>query len=259
MPNSIRDIEDISIDEENKKGSSLLTAFIAFFIILIWLIIFALFIKLDIGSFGSGVLAPLIKDIPIINKVLPNTEIDMGNPWDEEVPYTSLAEAIIRIEELERENEILSLDLDADAKSVAQLRAEVERLRIFEENQLNFDEMKSKFDNEVVFAENAPSIEAYKEFYEMIDPTNAEEIYRQVVEQMQYTYGIKEKAEIYRKMEPKAAALVLETMTADLRAVSEILLAMRPRESAAILDEMDPVSAARITKVMLDMDEERLQ
>ena len=98
----------------------------------------------------------------------------------------------------------------------------------------------------------------YKQFYEDINPANAELIYRQVVEQLQYSEAIKEKAEIYRKMEPKAAAKILETMTADIESVAKILLAMRPKESADILAEMDYVLAAKITKKMLDMDEERL-
>ena len=59
-------------------------------------------------------------------------------------------------------------------------------------------------------------------------------------------------------MDPKAAAKILETMTADVESVAKILLAMKPKESASILAEMDHVLAAKITKKMLDMDEERL-
>ena len=91
-----------------------------------------------------------------------------------------------------------------------------------------------------------------------MDPANAEIIYRQVVEQMQYSSAILEKAEIYRKMDAKAAANILETLSADLEAVAEILLSMRPKESAAIMAEMDSLFAAKITKKMLDMDAERL-
>jgi flagellar motility protein MotE (MotC chaperone) len=67
-----------------------------------------------------------------------------------------------------------------------------------------------------------------------------------------------EKANIYKSMDPKAAAKILETMTADVESVAKILLAMKPKESAQILAEMDYVLAAKITKKMLDMDEERL-
>jgi flagellar motility protein MotE (MotC chaperone) len=59
-------------------------------------------------------------------------------------------------------------------------------------------------------------------------------------------------------MDPDAAAQILETMTADVEAVAQILLSMKPKESAAILAEMDNVVAAKITKKMLDMDAEKL-
>lgn len=59
-------------------------------------------------------------------------------------------------------------------------------------------------------------------------------------------------------MDPEAAAEILQTMTADVGAVARILLAMKPQESAKILAEMDSMVAAKITKKMLDMGEERL-
>ncbi|HCM14201.1 MAG TPA: hypothetical protein DHW85_13585, partial [Lachnospiraceae bacterium] len=64
--------------------------------------------------------------------------------------------------------------------------------------------------------------------------------------------------DIYRKMEPKAAAGILETMSADIESVAQILLSMKPAESAKIMAEMDSVFAAKVTKKMLDMDKEKL-
>ena len=136
--------------------------------------------------------------------------------------------------------------------------AELERLKVFEEKQSEFEVEEYEFEKNVVFAEAAPSIEEYKKYYEEINPANAERIYRQVVEQLQYAGAIQEKANIYKSMEPEAAARILETMTADVESVAKILLAMKPKESAAILAEMDHVLAAKITKKMLDMDEARL-
>ena len=46
-------------------------------------------------------------------------------------------------------------------------------------------------------------------------------------------------------------------MSADTEAVAQILLSMRPTESAEIMAEMDSVYA-KVTKKMLDMDKERL-
>lgn len=244
-------------DRVDNEGSKVLTVLIALLITIIWFVIFGLLIKFDVGGFGSGVLRPIIKDVPIINKILPDISEEQL-AFEKDYAYSSLAEAVARIKELETLiEEIENEDKGEDAEK-ADLLAELERLKIFEETQSEFEEREKEFDKNVVFAEAAPSIEEYKSYYEAINPSNAEEIYRQVVEQLQYAGAIKEKADIYKNMDPEAAARILETMTADVESVSKILLAMKPKESASILAEMDYVLAAKITKKMLDMDEERL-
>ena len=54
-------------------------------------------------------------------------------------------------------------------------------------------------------------------------------------------------------MEPKAAAKILETMTADIESWQD-LIGHGPRK-CRYLAEMDYVLAAKITKKMLDMDD----
>ncbi|CUH92392.1 MotE family protein [Herbinix luporum] len=244
-------------DGMDKEGGKILTVLIALLIAIIWFAIFGILIKFDVGGFGSGVLRPIIKDVPLINKILPDiSEEELANEKDYD--YTSLAEAVAKIKDLEAQIDKMEESKKEDSDKIDELTAELERLRIFEKNQEEFEKRQLEFDKKVVFAEGAPDLKEYKQFYEDINPANAELIYRQVVEQLQYSEAIKEKAEIYRKMEPKAAAKILETMTADIESVAKILLAMRPKESADILAEMDYVLAAKITKKMLDMDEERL-
>ena len=58
--------------EQESKGSKAVTALIAIIIILIWLAVFAFLIKLDVGGIGSNVLYPVLKDVPVINKILPD-------------------------------------------------------------------------------------------------------------------------------------------------------------------------------------------
>lgn len=252
------------VANEEVKESTLLTILITILIIIIWLAVFVIFVKLDIGRFGSSVLAPVIKDVPVLNMILPGelgTQKDKSKTDNEindilNLEYGSLEEAIARIKELEKENK--RLKKNNKGGDVEELQKEIDRLKFFEENQLAFEEIKLKFDKEVVFTNNAPSIEEYQAYYELIDPVNAELIYRQVVEQIQYNEGIKEKAEIYGRMEPAAAARILEVMTADTDSIAKILLNMKPKASAAILGEMDNVFAARITKKMIDLDEEKL-
>lgn len=242
---------------EKREGNKVLTILIALMLVIIWLAVFGILIKLDFGGFGSGVLRPILKDVPLINRILPDVS-EIGLNEENEYEYESLAEAVAKIHELEATIEDMKQDGVSNSSTVAELQAEIDRLKVFEENQLEFEERVKEFEKKVVFAEQAPDIEEYKKFYEDIDPTHAEELYKQVIEQLQYSDAIKEKADIYRKMEPKAAAKILETMTADVESVAKILLSMKPKESAAILAEMDNVVAAKITKKMLDMDAERL-
>ncbi len=248
---------DKAADTAKKEGSKVLTILIALLIVIIWLAIFGLLIKLDVGGFGSGVLRPILKDVPLISRILPevpDVQVAEENNYD----YKSLTEAVAKIKQLERTIEDMQKTSTDDSTDVAELQAEIARLKVFEENQQAFEDRVKEFDKNVVFNENAPSIEEYKAYYEQINPTNAEEIYRQVIEQLQYSDAILEKAEIYRRMEPAAAAQILETMTADVGSVAEILLSMKPTDSANILAQMDSVIAAKITKKMLDMDAEKL-
>lgn len=249
--------KDKAANKDKKEGSKLLTILIALFIVIIWLALFGALIKLDVGGFGSGVLRPILKDVPVINMILPNVS-DVQLAQENDYEYKSLTEAIAKIKELEATIADMETSTTDNTDTVAELQAEIDRLKVFEDNQAAFEEQKKEFDQNVVFAEAAPSIEEYKKYYEEMDPTNAAEIYRQVVEQLQYSDAIKEKADIYKSMDPKAAAQILETMTADVESVAQILLSMKSKESAAILTEMDSVVAAKITKKMLDMDTEKL-
>ncbi len=242
---------------ENEKsiGSKITIAVIVLLVILIWLVVFALLIKLDVNGLGSSVLRPLIKDIPVVNKILPDvSEEELA--YENDYPYKSLEEAIDKIKELEKENAALSKDKTSAEKTVTEQEAEIDKLKVYEDNEKAFEARVKEFDEKVVFADQAPDVEEYKKYYESIEPANAEEIYRQVVEQLQYSNAIKEKADIYKKMKPDAAAAILETMTADIDTVAQMLLSMNASQSSAILAAMDPTAAAKITKKMIDMDAE---
>lgn len=99
---------------------------------MIWLAIFALCVRWDVGGFGSSVLAPVLKDVPVLNKILPDTEKD-SLIVDDEYPYATLKEAVARIKELEAQLEAAqSTNTDDDSK-IAELQAEVDRLKQYEE------------------------------------------------------------------------------------------------------------------------------
>ena len=58
--------------DEQIDGSSVSVVMVTLFIIIIWLGILGLLIKMDVGGFGSNVLTPIFKDIPVINMILPS-------------------------------------------------------------------------------------------------------------------------------------------------------------------------------------------
>lgn len=234
---------------EEKEGifSRILTIIIVLFIVAIWLAIFALLIKYDVGGFGSTVLRPMLKDIPCINQILPDIP-DEQAAEENNYPYKNLPEAMDRISELEAELAAANGTKKGNANYLAQLEAEVARLKTFEENQLQFQKEKDKFDKEVVFNDKAPDPEEYKKYYESIDPDNAAEIYRQVVEQQDTEKKLIEQAEMYKNMKPEEAAAILNGMGGDLDLVANILLHMKTKDAGAILAKMDTNMAAKITK-----------
>lgn len=235
-------------DEEETGGFS--AFLLTIFIVLIWVAILCVVIKLDVGGFGSGVLAPVLKDIPVVNKILPEgtvTEVEDGGAYG---GYTSIEEAVNQIHVLEAELESLKSNNTTDSARIAELEAEIERLKTFEANQVEFQRIKTEFYEEVVYAENGPGAEEYQKYYEAMDPTTAEYLYKQVIQQMEESAEIEAYARAYSEMKPDAAAKIFEAMTDDLDLVSRILSVMTADERGDILAAMDPTIAAKLTKIM---------
>lgn len=234
--------------EEESGGSRLAVIAVTIVFIVVWLGILALVIKADIGGFGSTVLQPILKDVPYVNKILPETK--EKDTVDAQYPYTTLDEAIARIKELEIQLADAQSQSNASSDNVADLEAEIARLKEFEEQQAVFEEEKTKFYQEVVFGDNAPDISEYRAYYESIDPANAEILYKQVVEQEEADTKIQEYADTYAQMKPKQAAAIMEQMTDNLELVAKILQNMDTSSRGVILGAMDSEIAARVTKIM---------
>ena len=157
---------DLEFVDSNSKGSKIKTLFFFLIFLLVWIGIFALLIKLDVGGFGSSVMRPIFKDVPIIKEILPED----NSVGDAESQYKSLADAITYIKELEVELQNANDTIKSDNELIAELRSEVERLKIFEQQQEEFEKLKEKFYDEVVFGDSALDYNYYKVFYESINP-----------------------------------------------------------------------------------------
>lgn len=247
--------KNITVDDNKESiGSKIGTGLMVILVIIVWLAIFVLLIKLDTAGLGTR-LRPLIKDVPVLQLILPDVSDDVLIS-EQNYPYKNISEAVEVIKQLEQQVDELDSKTSDYAKRILDLQAEVERLQEYEKQQLEFEERVKKFDVNVVYNSKAPSIEEYRKYYEEINPETAEEIYRQVIEQLQYDESIKEKAKLLKTMKPGNAAKALEEMTADIEYTCKILLCMKPDEATAIMDKMDSLFVARIIQKMHDMDTE---
>lgn len=237
-------------EKEEKAGGGLLSAVIIFLIIVVWLAAMVVLIKMDVGHFGSRVLRPVLKDVPVLNLILPAAS-DEEAAAETDLPYKNLSEALDRIEELESQVTADQTTIQTQQEELQEKDNEIARLKVFEEDQQSFNELKNNFYNEVVYGNSAPDADTYIEWYESIDSEAAEEIYRQVVAQEQTDKNIQELATSYADMDPAAAAKILQTMNGDLDTVAKIMDSMSPSDKAEILAEMDPNFAANITKKLM--------
>ncbi len=237
------------LEEEESGGGKAAVVLVTVVIILIWLAILAVLIRFDVGGFGSTVMQPILKDVPYLNKILPETETDESGE-DSEYPYKTLDEAVAYIKELEQELADAKESNSKDDAYVADLEAQVAQWQEYKENEAEFEEEKAKFYEEVVFSDEAPDINEYRQYYESIDPENAEVLYKQVVEQEQEDEEIADYVKAYSEMKPKQAAAIFDTMTDNLQLVAKILSAMNADARGDILGNMNTDTAAKVTKLM---------
>ncbi len=233
--------------ENESGGSKLVNAIIVLVIILIWLAVFAFLIKLDVGGIGSNILYPVLKDVPVVNKILPSPSEEMQASEDN-YKYTTLKSANARIKELESQLEAQGGTTAANSDYIANLEAEVRNLQKYKDQMDEFDKRVAEFNEKIVFNDNAPDISEYRSYYESIEPENAEKIYRQVMQRERYNEKAKELATYYANMEAESAAQVMSEMDEDLDLICDILQNMSEKQAAAILQAMNTEYAAQITK-----------
>ena len=248
---------DIKLDENGKPltdgtegeeslGSKIVLAIVTLLIILIWLAIIVVLIKFDVGGFGSTILRPIIKDIPYINMILPESDIEDDAAYQ----FETIEDAVDRIKELEGMLDASLGTNSTDAQTIAELKAQIEELQKYKDEQDYFEGIKEKFYEEVVYAENGPGEEAFQKYYASMNPTTAEYLYKQVVVQLEESKEIQEYALTYAQMKPKQAAGIFEEMSKNLELVAKILGAMNTEQRGEILGVMDPKIAAQLTKIM---------
>lgn len=236
--------------DEQIDGTNASVVVVTLFIIVIWLGILCLLVKMDVGGFGSNVLTPMLKDIPVINKILP-AENGIESPKEKAYGgYNSIKDAVDYATDLEKQLEQVKNTNTAYSEQIEALKAEVKRLQTFEKNQVDFQRIKEQFYEEVVYADNGPGAEEYRIYYEEMDPTTAEALYKQVIQEEAVNNKMKDYVATYSNMDAKKAAGILGAMTVNLDLAAEILSNLPAATRGAIMGEMDAAVAARITRIM---------
>ncbi len=237
-------------DKEGKKGIGASAIVIMILIILLFLTLMALLIKCDVGGFGSEVLRPVFKDVPVINKILPDAS-DEEIAKESDYPYNNFSEALDQIKVMDEQLNSKDAEILALNDKVAELQSEVDQLSVYKTEQEDFEAKKNEFYDEIVYGDSAPDADTYIEWYNEISPERAEEIYESMISARQADAEILELASTYENMKAKNAADILQSMKNDLDTVALIMNNMSAEKRADVLAAMEPEFAASITKKLL--------
>ncbi|MBE5934349.1 MAG: hypothetical protein E7262_00980 [Lachnospiraceae bacterium] len=231
--------------EKKTKGDIITTIILILLMIIIILGAFALVVKYDIAGFGSNVMRPILKDVPVLKVILPEEEKE---ETDSNYPYKTLDEAVVDIQKMQYEIDKLKKENADNKNKVEDLTKENSKLKKIEKEIEAFESRVKDYENEVVFGENALDISEYQKYYEQIDPERAEELYKQVIFKVSAEEKAKQLSNTYSKMDAGAAAAALEELDDSIALVCDVLLDMSEKNRAAIMDEMTPEFAAKVTK-----------
>ncbi len=252
--------QEDELDENEGGGSGLVTFGATLLIVLLWIAVICVVVKLDIGGFGSSVLTPILKDVPVLNRILPSSNLADSSDQGGTGGYSSLEEAVAYIKQLELELERYQTASNAKDADLETQRAEIERLQEFEDRQVEFQRITQEFYDEVIYSDKGPGPEEYRKYYETMDPVMAEYYYKQVINQQEESKEIQDFVmgfeaahrflKTYTEMKAKDAAKIFEEMTDNLNLVARILGSMSAKQRGDILGAMDAEIAAKLTKIM---------
>ncbi len=241
--------EDALMEDEG-EGNGLVTFGATLLIVALWIAVICVIIKLDVGGFGSSVLTPILKDVPLVNRILPGNSLTETTNPENYGGYTNLKDAAEDIKKLELDLEQALNAVKAKNDEIDTLKAEIIRLQEFEQKQVEFQRIRTEFYEEVVYAEKGPGAAEFRKYYETMDPTTAQYIYKQVVTQLEESKEIQDFAATFSQMKPKEAAKIFEEMTDSLNVVARTLKVMSAESRGSIMGAMDPAVAAKLTKIM---------
>lgn len=240
------------MESEEKSDNKLITIIFAILTILVWLAIFCVMVKLDVNGFGSKVMRPIFKDVPIINLILPDASDD-ELVEEQNLPYRNLSEAVDYIRDLELQIQDYQEENVEQESQIAELQSQVSRLEVFEENQLAFQNEREAYYQEVVLNNGTEMMTSFQQWYEKMDSETAEKIYRQVIERFEQLKLDDEFVSTFEEMDAAQAAAIFMEMSGDLDTVVKILRSLNADTRSGILSAIaakDSVYAAKLTQLL---------
>jgi len=233
-----------------KKGGDVVKGIIIFLIILVVLIGgFIALLKFDVAGLGTQIIGPQIQDLPGASLILPDMPVDQVNGSGDTTQYETLDQAVevLKVTEnllKEKEKEAETLN-----EQIASQQTEIDRLKVFETDYLQFEADKQAFDQFIV--DNTDS-SAFSKWYASMYPDNAATIYEQVVGKEVDEASLKDLVDTYTAMDANAAAAILsEIATTRMEEAAKIIKRLDAEAQANIMAAMDSSFAARISVYLL--------
>ena len=250
----------------DKKGESdgllhgLLTVSLS---ILIVLVVFggAFYYVLKNNIYGLGEqFRPSLERIPVLKQALPALPAS-ADPYDPK--HLTQKELLDHYNYLRGVESDLKAQLESTAVQVTALEGEKQQWKDLKDEaeaiRLQNENTKKQIEQQLAEIEAdkkeltrliaAGDKEAFKQYYEKIDPQTAKEIYGELAKADVVSQEYKNLAKPYLEMEPANAATILTELAAsDMPMVVNLLGAMKADLAAEIVENMEPKFAAELMK-----------
>jgi flagellar motility protein MotE (MotC chaperone) len=234
-----KELNEIKVKKPKEKKKSKKLFWFFMFLCVVGLVSTAVYFNM--GNITEKYLRTSMQKIPIVRNILPpKKEQDLYGDLDRQ-------QLIAQIEQFKKEATSKDERVSTLKSDVTFKQNQIERLQEIEDQQLQFKEDKEEFDR--ILGKNDPK--AFAELYKKMNPDIAATIYKETIEDQKVTKDIKKYTATYEVMDPSSVARIMEEMVnTDLDLVVLILNHIEEEQRGAILGEIEPKIAARVTKRM---------
>ncbi len=224
--------------KKKKKGKGIFKLIFTLILLTVIFIVASFFIvSNNIFGLSEGPLNDILMKVPYVNELLSD-----GTEGEE-----SKSRADLLFENSTYESEIVKLNSEIEMlnSEITELELELERLTELEDDYLTFRQQKEEFDLSV--ANNDPI--NYAEYYAEMYPENAEEIYSNIIQNIEADENVKRYISRFEALDAGTTAEILEELIyTDLNLVVDIIDNMSISKSAEVLENMESANSSTILK-----------